>query len=483
MGSERPKTTEPPQRTTDAEVMPVHFSALNLRGLEVLLATLGGILLILGVTSGLTVAAVGWAVTGVASILLGEAILIHHLFPHLSTTRRWSEIAARMPGIRLLSDGGRTPPRLRGTVNDCSIVIDRVGGGWQVAVSAIHRDDLADVQLTLHPRNERPVGGGALYTGDKVFDQTFQVEGRLPESLLVLDERLRRRLRASHLEGLHVGNGRVYCMWPAISSASVTTKRIERMAKLARDLYGLSIDDLRDRARSTVLSDPNPEARARVLLTYQDHYVLDERDRAAVAEAARHPDPQVRVAAAGVRVATEENAPEAEGVLAEAVARGECDPWTLDAAVERLRIFGRPEVVRPAMQARLHDDGPLPTGVLVWTLAQPSSPTAQELCARLKRAPTRDVLAAITVLAKRGPQFEGTLVGLLAHENNEVVDRVIESLAYGGHTSAVAALHRVSRSLRHPRRLRYAAVDAIAAIRARGPTGGAGRLSLVDPTS
>ncbi|MEM7677113.1 MAG: hypothetical protein AAF449_14010, partial [Myxococcota bacterium] len=444
MGSAKPKIAELPPRAS--EMMPF----CSLRGLEVLLGTLGGILLILGITSGLTIAAVGWAVIGVASVLLGEAILIHHLFPHLSITRRWAEIARQMPGMRLLADGGRTPPRLRGTMNDCSIQIDRAGAGWQVVVSAIHRDDLADVQLELHPR---PAGGGtarwtsdgappatAPFTGDFAFDQAFEVEGQLPESLLVLDERLRRRLRASQLAGLRIAHGRVSTTWPLVASPSVATKRIERMTKLTRDLFGLSSEELRARARATVLNDPHPQVRARTLLTYQDHYVLEERDRAAVAEAAQHPDPQVRVAAAGVRVAIEENAPEAETVLAEAVARGECAPWTLDAAVERLRAYGSPEVVRPAMQARLRDDGPLPLGVLLWALDQPTPPTPQELCARLKRAPKRDVLAAVAALTNRGPQFERTLAGLLFDENHEIVDRVIESLAYSGRPSAVAAL-------------------------------------------
>ena len=453
---------------------------MNLRGLEVLLGTLAGVLLVLGVTSGLTLGALGWAVTGVACVLLTEAIVLRHLLPHYGATQHWGRVASRLPGVRLLGDGGRNPPRLRGTLGECSVRIDRAVAGWKTSVAPIHRDDHADVQLSLRWADGQR---GRRRTGDRLFDRLVEVQGAVPEGLLVLDHSVRQAVMQALGEGVEINFDRVQWASRTMLSAREVADRLNRMAALTRALYALTPAQLRARARRTIVADPHPEVRARTLWLYQEHYALDRADLQMVCAAADDPDPRVRLAAAGARIATDADTASAEAMLAEAVARGESPAWALDDAVARLVEYGRPEVVSAAMQARLRSEGALPVEVLKWALAQRPARSAQPLGARLVRAPEGDAIAAVDVLVGAGVALEPALIALVAHASDAVVDRVVDGLAFGGTHRSVGVLRQVTRCHRRPRRLRHAAADAIAAIRARGPKGSSGRLSLIDPTS
>ena len=453
---------------------------MDLRGLEVLLATLGGVLLVLAFTSGLTVAAVGWAALGVGGVLLIEAALLRQLLPHYGSTRHWARVAARLSGVRLLGDGGRTPPKLRGTVDQCAVRIDRVPGGWRIAAYPIHRDGRADVQLSLRWADGQR---GRWRTGDPAFDRMVEVQGAVPEGLLALDDRARRAVVRALSDKIEINLDRVQWSGAMAASPIATVERLRRMAELAQLLYAVTPDELRARARRTVRKDPHPEVRARALWLYQEHYAMEPDDQALIREALHDPHESVRLAAAGAEIASAPSAPHAEAMLAEAVARGECPPWALDAAVERLVELGRPEVITAAMQARLRDDGPLPAAVLRWAVEPHRAPRPQTLGARLLAAPEADAEAAVDILVAAGPRLEEALITLLEHASDAVIDRALEGLAFGGSQRAVPALQRLTRGLKHPRRLRHAAMDALAAVRARRPHASTGRLSLIDPSS
>ncbi len=453
---------------------------MNLRGLQVLIGTLGALLLVIALTRGLSPAAVWWALCGLGTVLFVETALIRQLLPHYRTTLHWTRVAHHLPGVRLIADSGQTPPRLRGTLDGCSVRIDQVAGGAKVTIRPVHRDQDADVQLSLRWAN---VQRGRWRTGDPSFDPLVEVQGGVPEGLLVLDESTRGRVLNALLDGITVDIDRVAWHGARSPSPIQVVHRLHVMADLTRRLFSVTPNELRARARRTIRNDPFPEVRARTLWLYQEHYALDADDEQVIRAALEDADARVRLAAAGALIGIEPRAAQAEAMLAEAIARGDSMAVPLGSAVTRLLEHGRPEVISAALQARLRDEGPLPPEIVRWALAQTRPPSAPILGARLLRAPGSDAADAVAELVASGSEQEPALIALLDHVRDAVVDRAVDGLAFSGTARAVPALRHLTRNLRRPRRLRHAAADALTAIQARAPRATRGQLSLIDPAS
>ncbi len=463
---------------------------MRLRGLEILLATLGGVLSLIAVglarngdgTVSSLLSALIWALIGLAPLVAIDFLVVRCLLPHYGATWRLAKVAARIPGLRLLSDGGRSVPRVRGTFGGCSVRIDCTKPGWKTIVRPIHRDDRADVQVSLLSAS---MPRGSWRTGDPTFDRTVHVHGQLPEGLLVLDRPTREVVRRALSRGIGIDTDHTEWSGGHVLTPSSALDHLTLMSELTRRLYALTPTELRARARTTIECDPYAEVRARTLWLYQEHYPLTSEDQATVEAAMNDEHPLVRLAAAGALIVAHPTSALAEAMLAEAVARGECPDWAIDAALARLLEHGRPEVVNAALQARLRDRGPMPVEAVRWFLGQPPglSPAPMVIGRRLVAAPEPDALNAIPVILAAGPAWEETLLALLDHDSERVADHTLDALAFEGTVRAIPALERVARDPRRPRRLRHAAQDALTAVRARRPPEGGGRLSLTDPTS
>ena len=454
---------------------------MNLRGLEVLLGTLGGILLLVFMTNGLHVAALGYAGLAVSAVLLVDLALISRFLPHYRVTRHWGQVATSLPGVRLVGDGGRNAPRLRGTFGACAVRVDPTGAGWKTTVRPVHRDDWVGLQLDLRKVSRRGISPPPS-TGDALFDLAVQTHADPPEAVLVLDHTLRREVVEALLSGVRICGDRIEWNERFVVSAAKAADRLARMTDLATRLFAVTSNDLRARARETIQRDPRTEARARMLWIYQEQYVLNDEDRPALDLSRRSLDNSVRLAAAAADLASAGapgDAAEAEAMLAEAIARATAPAWLLGAAVLRLLEFGRPEVVSAALQARLQNDGALPVEILRWALTQPSSLSPAAVAARLSLAPEQDAADAVDVLLDAGPAFESTVAALLEHCSEGVVGRAIAGLSARGTHRCLAALHTLSRNSRVLPRLREAATEARNTVQAR-TRGTPGQLSLAD---
>ena len=463
---------------------------MNGGGAQLLVGTIVGLLLLLAVTNGLTLAALAWSALALGTVLLVSERVMRLVAPHEPQARRLARVTARLVGVRLLGADGLEPPRIRGIIDDCFVLVDAVPGGFRLSVGPVHRDAFAEVQLSLQPSAGRPSSGARRHegqdghqareiwrTGDPRFDTIVRIEGKPPEALLVLDAQTRRMVIDATRLGITLQRGRLRSQIHSLRSVHGITTHIECMVSLARRLLALESEEVRARARHIIENDPVSETRARALWTYQDHYALDPADRHCVERALDDRAPWVRLAAAGALIAVDPSDPAPGAALAEAVARGEHPGWVLEQAAARLLEHGRPEVIAAALQARLRTDGPLPIDILRWAVDQQAL-DATALGRRVTTAPAPDAEAAVAFFATAGAGMEPALAMLLEHPAPRVVLQTIDALASARTSSALRALTAFALGSPPSRQLRSAALAAAQSIRTATPTDG--RLSLVD---
>jgi hypothetical protein len=454
---------------------------VNLRGLEMLLA-LTGCMLVFGVFTGnLVLADILWAGAGIAAVLAITAGVMSTLFPYLEETRRWERFAAKTGRTMTLhSRGGVHRPSLSGRVANCHVTISPVAGVHQIVVS-VPQVDHHEMYLAL--RSEQNEASTSLALGDPSFDDHVVLRGSIPEVVAVLDSETREMvLELMQDLAVEVRRRQVIKYGRHLDlDPHGTWLCLERMATVADRLFRLPPGNAMRNLGVNAERDPHPKVRAFNLSLLFEYYPPNARTLGIGRRALESEHVECVLAGAiGLAEAGDEiDKDRAFDHLAD-IARSTFSDEVRSPAIEALSMSYR-DRARPILEELADNEGPLPSELIFALDRVGIDPDLDHLCRRALIAAERAQIETIRAVPTNGARFEPMLCALLGSSHERVQIEAMETLGKIGTIGAVERLLPLTRGLLRSKVLREKAAQAIHSIQSRATGSDGGQLSLSDP--
>lgn len=448
-----------------------------------LLALIGGLLLIDLLGGRLPLLALGWAALGVGGLLGVTEVLVRCLLPHAKEEERWNRFTSLLPGLSVHLSFNR--PTVQGALGHSDVWIGPWNKGHRLLVQPRVLGAESPVSMELRARRGEQ---GGLQLGDPQFDARCLLTGEGPEFIAVLDYETRARIIGALARwDLRIVEGRLQHRDRHLDHAPEQTRACAlELQSLGEQLFRVQPESIRAKLEHNAVQDPHPGVRALNLRMLLEHYVVDER-ALALAEAALD-SPHARESLAGATALLEFSEHHHARALAHLRSLS-LDASKRDAVRSRaLQSFGshaEPEE-GCALIARLMKGSATPPSSLGPVAAALGRPIASEaLMARFAQAPEPVRLALARALDR--PEDEPCLWTLLQDPSVSVAIAAAQRLSQVGSRASVPKLNALASSWRRPNTLRRQARKAATQLLARldgTPATGAhrqnrtGRLSL-----
>jgi hypothetical protein len=435
------------------------------RGLELLLGVLAGLVFMVGVAHGFApgplLSAAGTAALGLVGLGLSAQLLLRLVAPYLGAEAAWRGLAQALPELELQTFGGLEPPRGWAWLEDARVSLRPHGEDLLIQVHR-HGPALPDWSFL-------PAGPGR--SGDPALDARITALGPPDTLCAALDPALRARLLATLPgPGIRLTGDRALWHDPrALRQPEATAATIHAVLALMRALADAPRDEAALLARAT--GDPESGVRAHALRTLLATYPLTPAREALADAALADPAPAVqRAAAEALAQSDRPGRRRAARRLLEASLAAP-DPAEQAHAAELLFEAYPDRVARRVLVRSLGwGEGPLAPEVA----ARVPAAAEPELQARLARCPVEALVVLIPALAEAGR--EATLLALAHHRRPEVAQRALAALGRVGTLAAVGPLLALVRASWAPAR-RGAALRVARRLQARHGVPAQGALS------
>jgi hypothetical protein len=455
---------------------------VNLRGLEMLLALTGCMLLFGVFTGNLTFADILWASAGIATVLAITAGVMGTLFPYLKETRRWERFTEKTGrALTLHSRGGVHRPSLSGRVADCHVTISPVDREHMIVVSV---PQVEHHEITLALKTELEDGVHAsLALGDPSFDEQVVLHGSIPEVVAVLDVQTRQMV-LELMQDLSVQvKRRQVIKWGRHLDLDPqgTWLCLERMVNVADRLFRLEPGRAMRNLGVNAERDPHPKVRALNLRLLFEYYPPNQRTLAIGRRALASENVEVVLAGAiGLAEAGDELDKERAFEHLADIARQSFSDDVRSPAIEALSMSFH-ERSRPVLEELAKTGGPLPSELLFALVRVGIEPELEHLIPRVLMAPERVQSEIARELSAHGTRFERLACAMLDSAFESVQIEIADGLARTGTIRAVEGLLPLTKGLLRSKGLRDRAQHAIESIQSRIIEGDGGQLSLTEP--